>query len=213
MIRSDTVPSRTVAGISIIFRSRWPRVVPPAGGTALAPRKPTTAVPFRYNSRSAVWHARSGENTARNTTASQTGGSDNASPWWTSTFSSPRRRTALRARSTRRPDRSRRVTWLLGQRMARGIPGRPTPEPTSRSRGGGPKCSHPKANASESARWRSQIRWDSRGPIPPATIASWFNHWAKDSNCAHWWFCKEKRPSNHSSTRSTDSRPSPVCFT
>ena len=179
MIRSETVPSRTVGGISTtsVFRSAID--VLSNEPVVSSPRNPMTAVPVGWSNASPTSRALCGPKTALNTAASQCGGSDKPSPNRTSTLSSPRLRTALLARSVRRPARSSSVTWVSGQRMASGMPGRPTPAPTSSSRGGGPAAIQPRAKASESQRWRVQIRSDSLGPSPPATMASSSNHTAK----------------------------------
>ncbi len=166
MIRSQTVWSRTVPGTS--SRSK-PTTT---GGAAQEP--PTTALPPGLRRRVKFTNACSGERLARETIPSTGVSQSEISPCTTSTLGRSSIRLTRLIRSTRRPDRSSKTKRVSGITTLSGIPGRPTPEPTSRTRSGVSR--NPPAKSKESPICRLSTRIASLGPIPPASTASVSSH-------------------------------------
>lgn len=116
-------------------------------------------------------------------------------------------RTARRRRSQRRRDRSTRRKEVSGRAIARGRPGRPTPDP--RSVHVVPR-STPIAKSSESAMCRRQTRPRSCGPIPPALIASSASQLRYRCSMASWVGSRSK--SAHAAALATYSALSATMF-
>lgn len=150
---------------------------------------PTTAMPVGLNKRRKSFRSRVGELTARQTIRSAVSCHSLNCLVTTRTLGRPSTRTARRARSARRVERSSRVTSLLGHAIASGNPGKPTPEPTSsKARGGAVARSHAEANKRESARCRENRTGSSEGPMPPAGKASSMSHRVRLSKRRHCWW-------------------------
>jgi len=85
----------------------------------------------------------------------------------TTRWSSASSDTTSRRKTHRRSIGSMRVRCRSGLANARGIPGRPAPDPTSATRSSASRASVSTALLS---RCRSQIRWPSRGPSRPRWV-------------------------------------------
>ena len=179
MIRSQTGEPRILAGTSW---TRYPRTF---GRARWEP--PTAAAPEVASKRIRSGRRVVGEPTALQTMKSAGDVHSRSCAVTTLTLSRPRRRTARRARSVRREDLSKRVTWVLGQAIARGSPGSPTPAPTSsREEGGSVELFQAEANRRESAKCRVWTTRPSEGPRPPPGMASFTSQSARPARRASW---------------------------
>src|SRR5690606_39241308 len=165
MIRSHTGWSSTSEGTSITSK-------PASAAGRSSQEPPTTSLPPGRRNRPPHLRPSWGSATGRTPTGAASAARRPASAWTTSTLSRPSTRVARRASDTLRPARSTSRTSVSGHRTARGMPGRPTPDPKSMTSRGGGGGSQPRAKRRESPMWRDQMRSAALGPRPPAGMAS-----------------------------------------
>lgn len=88
----------------------------------------------------------------------------------TVTFRSPSCSTVSLSQAVRLASGSTRCTSRSGRTMARAMPGRPAPDPTSTTRWVAPTLGMSRSTTAQLSTWRSHRRGASRGPISPREI-------------------------------------------